>query len=288
MGMGKKTTDLATGIPAVNDWVEYIDRDDTTMAPSGTNKKALFSDISAIDTDGTLAANSDTKIASQKATRTYIANVLAGVSKNKGALNCSANPNYPVALNGDSYRCSVAGKIGGASGVVVEVADLIVCVADNAGGTQAGVGTSWIVGQANITGITAAGLAMMQAADEIAQAALLAAALATYFSPSIVPYASGNLTGSVTLAIGNGGTQYGTQTGNITIQPPSGTPVAMVSKIELYVTGNGSTLDFDAAVIRASDSAATFPKTLTNGLVYLLQLRHYKSQWNLVSLVGGT
>jgi hypothetical protein len=130
---------------------------------------------SVLDTDATMAADSDAKVPSQKATRAYVASVLAGVSKNKGPLDCSANPNYPVGLNGDFYRCSVAGKVGGASGVVVEVADLIMCVADNAGGTQAGVGTSWIVGQANIAGITAAGLAMLQAADATAQAALLAA-----------------------------------------------------------------------------------------------------------------
>ena len=132
-------------------------------------------DASALDTDGTMAADSDARIASQKATRTYIASVLAGVATHKGALDCSTNPNYPTALNGDSYRCSVAGKIGGASGVVVEVADLILCVADNAGGTQASVGASWVIGQANITGITAAGLDMMQAADADAQAALLSA-----------------------------------------------------------------------------------------------------------------
>ncbi len=200
MGMGRKTTDLATGIPAVTDWMEYIDRADTTMSPSGTNKKALFSNISAIDTDGTLAANSDTKIASQKATRTYIANVLAGVSKNKGTLDCSANPNYPVALNGDFYRCSVAGKVGGASGIVVEVADLIMCVADNAGGTQASVGTSWIVGQANIAGITAAGLAMLQAADATAQAALLAAVTETLTNKRITPRV-GSATSSATPTI---------------------------------------------------------------------------------------
>jgi len=152
---------------------------------------------SALDTDATMAADSDAKVPSQKATRAYVASVLAGVSKNKGPLDCSANPNYPVALNGDSYRCSVAGKIGGASGIVVEVADLIMCVADNAGGTQASVGTSWIVGQANIAGITAAGLAMMQAADEEGQAGLLDAFLlslsgGTMFENAIVNLFNGS------------------------------------------------------------------------------------------------
>lgn len=104
---------------------------------------------------------------------------------------------------------------------------------------------------------------------------------------AVTPYDAGNLTGDVTPSLANGAVQYGTQTGNISIEAPTGTPVEKVSAIELYVTGNGGTLDFDAAIIRASDSAASFPKTLTNTKVYLVQLRYFKTQWNLVTLVGG-
>ena len=106
-------------------------------------------------------------------------------------------------------------------------------------------------------------------------------------SPPTPPYNAGNLTGDVTLSLANGALQYGAQTGSISIEVPTGTPVEKVSAIELYVTGNGGTLDFDAAIIRASDSAASFPKTLTDTKVYLLQLRYFKTQWNLVTLVGG-
>lgn len=77
---------------------------------------------------------------------------LTGLLDLKGQTDCSTNPNYPVAVKGDAYRVSVAGKIGGASGVVVEVGDLYYALADNAGGTQAAVGTSWDVLQGNITG----------------------------------------------------------------------------------------------------------------------------------------
>ena len=104
---------------------------------------------------------------------------------------------------------------------------------------------------------------------------------------TITPYNAGNLTGDVTLSLANGALQYGAQTGSISIEVPTGTPVEKVSAIEIYVTGNGGTLDFDAAIIRASDSAAGFPKTLTDTKVYLLQLRYFKTQWNLVTLVGG-
>lgn len=71
----------------------------------------------------------------------------------KGVIDCSANPNYPAADSGHTYRVSVAGKIGGASGVNVQVGDLLTCAADStASGTQAAVGSSWGIVQANIDG----------------------------------------------------------------------------------------------------------------------------------------
>lgn len=65
-------------------------------------------------------------------------------------IDCSSNPNYPAAEAGDTYKVTVAGKIGGASGEDVEVGDLIICTADNAGGTQAQVGQHFFIVQANI------------------------------------------------------------------------------------------------------------------------------------------
>jgi hypothetical protein len=213
---------------------------------------------SALDTDGTMAADSDAKIASQKATRTYIASVLAGVAKNKGALDCSANPNYPVALNGDFYRCSVAGKVGGASGVVVEVADLILCVADNAGGTQASVGASWVIGQANITGITAAGLAMMQAADATAQAALLASITETLTNKRITQRI-GSATSSATPTINTDNVDrydLTAQAADITSFVMSGTPtigqalwISVTGTAARAIAWNGGTAYFESGAV---------------------------------------
>jgi len=42
----------------------------------------------------------------------------------KGIIDCSGNPNYPAANAGHVYKISVAGKIGGASGAVVEAGDV--------------------------------------------------------------------------------------------------------------------------------------------------------------------
>lgn len=64
----------------------------------------------------------------------------------KGAVDCSSNPNYPAADAGDTYKVSVGGKIGGASGVSVDAGDLFICTTDGtSAGTQAAVGANWDV-----------------------------------------------------------------------------------------------------------------------------------------------
>lgn len=111
--------------------------------------------LSYLDTDVTLTANSDVKIATQKAVKAYADGLIAAANATiyKGATDCSANPNYPAADAGWLYRVSVAGKIGGASGVVVEAGDMFICTTDGTvSGDQATVGTSWNVIQTNIDG----------------------------------------------------------------------------------------------------------------------------------------
>lgn len=121
---------------------------------TGTTNRVVVGTVAVLgsDTDGTLAANSDTRVATQKATKTYVDGIVTGLLDFKGSTNCSANPNYPAALKGDAYVVSVAGKIGGASGTSVDVGDVYVASADNAGGTQAAVGTSWFLLEHNLVG----------------------------------------------------------------------------------------------------------------------------------------
>ena len=111
--------------------------------------------LSYLDTNTSLAANSDVKVPSQKAVKAYV-DALIGAQDAmvfKGVLDCSASPNYPAADKGWTYRVSVAGKIGGASGVIVEAGDFMVCLADaTTSGNQAAVGASWSVIQTNIDG----------------------------------------------------------------------------------------------------------------------------------------
>ncbi|HEY1191064.1 MAG TPA: hypothetical protein VGE74_25750 [Gemmata sp.] len=106
----------------------------------------------ASDTDGTLSANSDTRIATQKAVKAYVDQAVTGLLDFKGDQNASTNPNYPAASKGDAYYVSAAGKVGGASGKSVDIGDVIVAKADNAGGTEASVGASWFVLEHNLVG----------------------------------------------------------------------------------------------------------------------------------------
>jgi len=75
-----------------------------------------------------------------------------GVLNLKGSINASTNPNYPSASTGDTYYITVAGKIGGASGKSVDIGDTVIASANNAGGTEAAVGTSWFVLEHNLVG----------------------------------------------------------------------------------------------------------------------------------------
>jgi hypothetical protein len=110
---------------------------------------------SQLDTDGAFAANSDTRVPSQKAVKTYADALIAANDAMvfKGVIDASGNPNYPAADRGHAYKISVAGKIGGASGLNVEVGDLILCITDGtSAGTQAAVGANWTVVQTNLDG----------------------------------------------------------------------------------------------------------------------------------------
>lgn len=126
----------------------------TLTTPNGNCGLDLsaVSGVITLSIDGTLAGNSDSNIPTQKAVKTYVDTAVTGLMDFKGSTDCSANPNYPAASKGDAYVVSVAGKIGGASGTSVDVGDVYLAKADNAGGTQAAVGTSWTVLEHNLAG----------------------------------------------------------------------------------------------------------------------------------------
>lgn len=146
-------------------YAQPLDADLTSIAAIATTSygraflalanQAGLQALLGLDTDVALAANSDTKIATQKAVKAYADGLLDANNayQYKGVIDCSANPNYPAASAGWTYKVSVAGKIGGASGINVEVGDTLTCIVDgSAAGNQATVGANWIIVQTNIDG----------------------------------------------------------------------------------------------------------------------------------------
>lgn len=88
-----------------------------------------------------------------------------------GTLDASSNPNYPAANNGDIYHFTVAGKIGGASGIDVEVGDLAICKTDgSASGDHATVGGNWLLINTNVVSAseTAKGVVELATSAEVA------------------------------------------------------------------------------------------------------------------------
>lgn len=111
--------------------------------------------LAYLETSTTLASNSDTRVPSTKAVKAYADALIAANDAMvfKGVIDCSADPNYPAANRGDTYRVSVAGKIGGGSGPNVEAGDLLLCLTDaTSAGTHASVGANWTIAQTNLDG----------------------------------------------------------------------------------------------------------------------------------------
>lgn len=134
--------------------------------PSSANLRAALADETgtgaAVFADAPVLVNPDvgTQTAGDNSTRAAstafvagaVATAVSGLMDIKGGTDCSANPNYPAAEKGDAYYVTVAGRIGGGSGPQVDVGDVYIASADNAGGTQAAVGTSWFILEHNLAG----------------------------------------------------------------------------------------------------------------------------------------
>lgn len=103
----------------------------------------------------TTLSGGDGAIPRADAVKTYVDNLLAAndAMLYKGTIDASTNPDYPAGDAGHTYKISVAGKIGGASGPAVEVGDMIICKTDSsATGDHATVGSNWNIIQVNIDG----------------------------------------------------------------------------------------------------------------------------------------
>jgi hypothetical protein len=145
------TIDKASmGLDQVNNTSD-VNKPISTATQTALNGKE---DVSNKSTDVNLGS-SNTLYPTQNAVKTYTDNLLGNANAliYKGVIDCSTNPNYPSANAGELYIVSVAGKIGGGSGIDVEAGDMLICNTDStASGNQATVGSYWNAIQKNIDG----------------------------------------------------------------------------------------------------------------------------------------
>lgn len=247
-----------------------------TIAASNIGTAAAM----AFDTDVTLAANSDVKVATQKAIKTYVDNAVVGLWDVKGSTDCSTNPNYPAALKGDAYAVSVAGKIGGAAGPAVDVGDVFVAIADNAGGTQAAVGTSWIIIEHNLAGalLTANALSELTGVAATARGNIGARAAA----PSIQNIASA---ATVTPTFADDMVKITAQAAAIQFLNPTGTALegwGIVIRIKDNGTARAITWDTQYRAIGISLPTTT---VISKTLYIAMLFNQTDTKWDVVSVM---
>lgn len=121
----------------VSDFAEAVDDRVAALLVAGSNVTITYDDGAGTITIASTGGGGST----------------ADLLEYQGDIDASANPNYPAGSVGDLYLISVAGKVGGASGKSVDAGDAVVCKADNAGGAEGSVGTSWFVLEHNVAGV---------------------------------------------------------------------------------------------------------------------------------------
>ena len=239
----------------------------TTMtAPAGRQRIYLTSGIYDTAADGTIAIP-DTEIAAcMSCGYTLVTSSSTSGVTYKGAVACAADPNYPAAVVGDQYKVSSAGHIGGASGPVVEIGDVLECITATVAGDHATVGTKWLIGQTNIekpvrgpaSTVTSGALCLFDGTtgDLVKQATAL---------PTGTSIATLNCTTLDTNVAAAGVTLAGTTLAadgtdadiSITVTP-KGTGSVVISKADI----NGGTVDALTA-LSIRDTSAAFDVTFT-------------------------
>lgn len=172
--------------------------DATNAATAGTMVKR--------DASGDFSVNTPTS-PNHPATKDYVDTLVSSGMIIKGATDCSANPDYPIAVVGDTYHVSVGGRIGGATGPKVENGDVYICIVANAAaGDHATVGSNFVIVQRNDVYATDAIIGNMR----FATAAEVAAGTATdvAVTPADVATMVNSAGGAYTETLSSGSTSY--------------------------------------------------------------------------------
>lgn len=237
---------------------------------SDTSGKELSdSGIVVLDEDD-FASDSAAAVPTQQSTKAYVAGVLAAANAMviKGGIDCSGNPNYPAADAGDTYKVTVAGRIGGGSGPVVQVNDAIICTVDSStSGDHATVGANWFIVQSNLEAASTTVPGYVELADVTetdahsdASRAVTPAGLVNHLKSNAA--GQGPITGGATITPKDLGTKS------------SGTVTIAVSdcQMQAYTNGGAHTLDVSgtgATVVVITNGASAGAITMSAFDVYL-------------------
>ena len=148
---GTLTIDIANVTDAVAGLMSPADKNLLDGATNANTASALVKRNANGDVSFTNVniANAPTS-SNHAATKGYVDSLAASGLQIKGVIDASSNPDYPAAAIGDAYHVSVAGRVGGVAGDIVEQGDMLVAVAVTSGGDEATVGDDWITMQSNI------------------------------------------------------------------------------------------------------------------------------------------
>lgn len=174
-----------------------------------------------------------------------------------GTIDCSANPNYPASDAGDVYVVSVAGKIGGGSGAVVNAGDTVICKVTNAGGTQAAVGANFVIIEGNL------GYTPLNAANNLSDVANAATSRS-----NISAAASGANTDITSVALDQTGLKIkGGSANKLNIKPNETLSAERVLSVVVNDANRSLTIAGDATIsgTNTGDETTTTAGSLING-----------------------
>jgi len=136
-----------------------------TLEQARTQNASLSGDINA--NTNTIINLKDAINSQEPITKIQFDTYVSSVGGQRGDIDCSLNPNYPASNKGDRWEVTVAGLIGGASGITVQVYDEIVCKTTSVAGTQAAVGVNFYIVQGNLERATETVAGYIQLATDI-------------------------------------------------------------------------------------------------------------------------